>query len=141
MLYKQLKEEALSVTLIDESDYDVPLDKDFNWEITAFKPKSLEIQLNFTEPLAISEGEESDRIKVSFKKTELLYDEYGQALDTGTEIESYVPAQFSSEAEAKFFEAISESFDSMETGAFSSDVIVNLFVSFSLQTVWSMVKA
>lgn len=92
VLYKQLKEEALSVTLIDESDYDVPLEKGFNWEITAFKPKSLEIQLNFTEPLAISEGEESDRIKVSFKKTELLYDEYGQALDTGTEIESYVPA-------------------------------------------------
>ena len=55
----------------------------------------MDIYLNFTDPLSISESE-PDRLRVTFTKTELLFDVFGQEIEEGTQIEKVIPVQFAS---------------------------------------------
>ena len=58
----------------DEGEFE--LDNSFSWELIDFKEYSMDIQLNFENPLEVS-TEESDRVRVVFKDTSLLYDYFG----------------------------------------------------------------
>ena len=52
---------------------------------------------------------DSDKIRVSFTNTTMLYDHFGQQIEEGSFIEKVIPTQFANAAEAKAFDALQES--------------------------------
>ena len=82
-----------------------------------------------------------DNLAVTFTDTGLLYNDFGQSVEKDTRLEEPVPLQYASQAEADFFGSLLESFDSIETGAFVSDIVLNMIIATILQKLWSMVKA
>ena len=52
-----------------------------------------------------------------------------------------VPPQYASETEAEIFTALLDSFETIETGAFSSDVVTNTIIAGLLNQIWSLAKS
>ena len=69
----------------------------------------------------------------------MIYDWAGQDLQNGTLVDKPIPPQFSNELEADIFEAFEETFETIETGYFSSDYVLNALIAGALQYFWSMV--
>lgn len=67
----------------------------------------------------------------------MLYDFTGQQVEEGTMIEKWIPPQFASKAEAEVFTSIEETFETMSTGSFSSDLALNMLIAGFLQQIWS----
>ena len=69
----------------------------------------------------------------------MVYDWAGQELQNGTHVEKSIPPQFSNKLEAEIFETFEETFETIETGYFSSDYVMNALIAGVLQYFWSMV--
>ena len=52
-----------------------------------------------------------------------------------------VPPQYANERESKIFTTLVESFETYETGAFSSDIVVNTIIAGLLNQIWSLVSS
>ena len=52
-----------------------------------------------------------------------------------------VPPQYANELESEIFTSLVESFETYETGAFSSDIVVNTIIAGLLNQIWSLVSS
>ena len=52
----------------------------FSWNVTSYERTSMEIQLDFEDPIQISSGE-FDLVRVTFDDTRLMYDYTGQSIE------------------------------------------------------------
>ena len=52
-----------------------------------------------------------------------------------------VPPQYANERESKIFTTLVESFETYETGAISSDIVVNTIIAGLLNQIWSLVSS
>ena len=67
-------------------------EKNFDWNVTKYDDHSMEIQLYFENPEAISrESNDFDVVRIDFINTTLIYDFVGQELEEGTYIERQIP--------------------------------------------------
>lgn len=129
-IYDTLKiHEMLEVELIDKSDTDLEANKNFIWNVTSYSSREMKISLLFQDPLQISSEAQNDLLKVRFRDTRFIYDFAGQEIKNGTELVMPVPPQFASEQEAQIFNSLIEAFETYETGAFSSDFVVNTIIA------------
>ena len=132
--------DMVQIDLIDYSDSDLPENKSFKWNITTYSNYTMNIQLIFEDPLQIS-ASQNDEIKVTFNDTRFIYDFAGQEVNNGTQLIMAIPPQYSSNIEAEIFESFVETFETYETGSFSSDIAVNAVVAGTLNHVWSIIRS
>jgi hypothetical protein len=93
----------IKIDLIDESDYDKPLNRNFMWKITSYSEKDMYIQLFFDEPLKVSTGDQYDRIRIIFNDTRFIFDENGEEILNGTLVMRDIPPLFADQKEADIF--------------------------------------
>lgn len=87
----------LQVELIDKSESDLRLNKNFDWHVSSYTENKLQIQLSFEEPLAISSAQTGrDQIKVKFLDTQMIFNGFGVRLPNFTEISFAIPPQYAS---------------------------------------------
>ena len=91
----------------------------------------MSIQLTFDAPLTIS-SKELDEIRVTFKVTELIYDEFGQELEAKSFLQKEIPPQYANAAEAKVFDSLKEVVSTVETGTFASNMVFNAIIAIIL---------
>lgn len=125
----------IDVKIVDNSFIDEPLNKSFKWNITEYRYDELLIQLEFEEPINVSFHSQRDDVEVLFKDTRFLFDKFGQELKNSTMLSRQVPPQFASEEQAKAFAMLGAPFKTIETGSFSSDVILNAIIAATWQQI------
>lgn len=84
----------------------------------------MKIQLQFDKPSDISKTR-LDHIVVTFADTQVLFDNKGQEIEEGTQIEKRIPAQYTSELEAMIFEQVDKLVSTRETGYAATDILYN----------------
>lgn len=78
--YAQLKDdEMVGVELIDNADYDEPLNKRFAWRVVSYISDEMLIQMDFEKPTDVSTPD-FDKVIVIFHITTLIFDQFGQEL-------------------------------------------------------------
>ena len=91
----------------------------------------IKIQLDFTNPLYVSEGEILDNLVLIVTMGE-FYDEDGQTMPKVHPLQKSVPRQIGSKKEAQIFEAVGSSAQNVAGGSIGVGFILTLFFSVSL---------
>ena len=97
VLYELLKFDEMMELRLRSAEYNEYEDaekpeKNFDWNVTKYDDHSMEIQLYFENPEAISrQSNDFDVVRIEFINTTLIYDFVGQELEEGTYIEKQVP--------------------------------------------------
>ena len=97
----------ISVELFKSDEGELFASEDFSWNLIDYKETKMSIQLTFDEPLTIS-NKYLDEIRVTFKDTNLMYDEFGQELEAESFLQKEIPPQYANAAEAKVFDSLKE---------------------------------
>ena len=83
---------SLKSAMNDEYEEADLTQKKFDWNVTKYEDHTMEIQLKFENPEAISStSNDFDVIRIDFVDTTLIYDFVGRELEPGTFIERQVP--------------------------------------------------
>lgn len=118
----------IKIELIDKSDSDEPLNKDFDWDIVEYTEREMQIQVDFFEPINISQSK-NDKLLVNFTRTNFLFDMYGVELVNGTHIYKDIPPIFPTKSEEKAFGVLESMFSSIETGSVAVDTGANALIA------------
>ena len=121
------KKELLELPVID------------SWELVSIGAKGVDLRLNYTHPLEVSSGEESDLLLIQMDLSEYK-DASGQTLPESLVKYVPIPTQVASVAEAEKIQSQGESADSAIKSSASGNIAINLMLSGSLNMVWSMIE-
>ena len=83
-------EKMLKVDLINGSENDEALEKKFDWQVISYIDREMKIQMIFDQPLLISSSQ-YDKVRVTFVNTNLIFDTNGQEVESGTQVEKFLP--------------------------------------------------
>lgn len=123
--------------------------------MTEFKAGGIQINLNFSDPLLVSAGEEADRIRVKLLKSFFLVPDYGLALgysrslaqlqqqsfiedDEYIIIEHDLPTMMKSLAELVSLEGTSETLEGVLSSSFGLTFLVNLLLNGVMSQLWNI---
>ena len=101
------------------------------WGPISMSEYQIEIQLDFRDPLYVSEGEILDNLVLIVTMGD-FYDEDGQTLSKVLPLQKPVPRQIGSKTEAEIFEAVGSSAQNVAGGSIGVGFILTLFFSVSL---------
>ena len=89
----------------------------------------------------MSAAGDSDKVTVRFESEDWFYDEYGQPLRAGTEVEASIPRQFRSAEEKQRVEQTASLMSAASGTIVIINMIMNIFMAASLQYLWEMINA
>ena len=85
--------------MVDPSVDSDPSGLGLTWSVQDYSETSLQIMLQFYQPLAVSSAGGNDKVLIRLQSEQWFYDEYGQTLPSDTLLEASIPRQFPSAEE------------------------------------------
>ena len=110
-----------------------------NWELISLDSDGFELQLNFTNPLQISAGEEPDLLLIQLNLSGFL-DENEQKFPDSVVKYSPIPTQIASLEQAEKINDSGSAASSSSKASISSNFIVNILMAGSLNQVWAVIE-
>lgn len=106
----------------------------FTYNITKYERRTLEIQLNFTDPIKIGARDDLDYIYVSFPAYFYLFDMSGQFMKfPEIELRHYLPQQMKlGSLQTQFLTTLTQTANQVTTATLSANTIVNLLLQGAL---------
>jgi hypothetical protein len=110
------------------------------WKVSNVTSRLITIDLEFLSPIQVSQGDLLDTVYlfISFAN---ITDIYGSSLPEFEVITKQIPRLMGSKAEAAAIEAIGTSLKYTSTAIVSSNFLVNLLLTASLNGLWSMLNS
>ena len=110
-----------------------------SWQATGVSPKSIEIQMNFTEPTKVSMHSEADQILIKFRIQEFR-DESGLGIRDGFILNKFLPKQLPKTAETENLESVGDSLESTSNSFMYVQMVLNVVLNEAMAKMWLMIN-
>ena len=145
------EEELLKIMHITfEQNSEEKEQKYFLQNIVSFDNKGVQLKLNFSDPMLVSQGEEADTVVIKLLKSYFLRPDpvlammQGRSLVTMEEDEEYLiikadlPRQFFSEEDKAAMESTAETVETIFTSSLALSFVINLLLNGVMSQLWNI---